>query len=148
MFDLRRDLMAHLQTLDVVFFDRNPVGRLVTRLTTDVDVLNDLFASGLVTIIGDLLALSFIVAAMLKLSPGMTGFMLGVLPFVVLVTMKFRRTASQSFRRIRVAVAKINAYLQEHIAGIAVLQFSIEKRRARKSLSKLIAITCWRLRIR
>ena len=131
MVDLRSDLMAHLQTLDVVFFDRNPVGRLVTRLTTDVDVLNDLFASGLVTIIGDLLALSFIVAAMLKLSPGMTGFMLGVLPFVVLVTMKFRRTASQSFRRIRVAVAKINAYLQEHIAGIAVLQlFNREKKSA------------------
>jgi ATP-binding cassette subfamily B protein len=129
MFDLRRELMAHLQTLDVVFFDRNPVGRLVTRLTTDVDVLNDLFTSGLVTIIGDLLALSFIVAAMFKLSPGMAGFMLGVLPFVVLVTMKFRRTASQSFRRIRVAVAKINAYLQEHVAGIAVLQlFNREKK--------------------
>jgi ATP-binding cassette subfamily B multidrug efflux pump len=122
MFDLRRELMTHLQTLDVVFFDRNPVGRLVTRLTTDVDVLNDLFTSGLVTIIGDLLALSFIVAAMFKLSPGMAGFMLGVLPFVVLVTMKFRRTAAQSFRRIRVALAKINSYLQEHVAGIAVLQ--------------------------
>jgi ATP-binding cassette subfamily B multidrug efflux pump len=131
MFDLRRELMAHLQTLDVVYFDRNPVGRLVTRLTTDVDVLNDLFASGLVTIIGDLLALTFIVLAMFKLSPGMAGFMLGILPFVVLVTMKFRRTAAQSFRRIRVAVAKINAYLQEHVAGIAVLQlFNREKKSA------------------
>ncbi len=129
MFDLRRELMAHMQTLDLTFFDHNPVGRLVTRLTTDVDVLNDLFTSGLVTIIGDLLALSFIVAAMFKLSPGMTGFMLAVLPLVVLVTMKFRRTASESFRRIRVAVAKINAYLQEHVAGIAVLQlFNREKR--------------------
>ncbi len=129
MFDLRRQLMSHLQTLDLVFFDKNPVGRLVTRLTTDVDVLNDLFTSGLVTIVGDMLALLFIVAAMFKLSPGMTGFMLGVLPFVVLVTMKFRRTASQSFRRIRVAVAKINAYLQEHVAGIAVLQlFNREKK--------------------
>jgi ATP-binding cassette subfamily B protein len=129
MFDLRRELMTHLQTLDVVFFDRNPVGRLVTRLTSDVDVLNDLFASGLVTIIGDILALSFIVAAMFKLSPGMAGFILAVLPFVVLVTMKFRRAAAQSFRRIRVAVAKINAYLQEHVAGIAVLQlFNREKK--------------------
>jgi ATP-binding cassette subfamily B multidrug efflux pump len=129
MFDLRRELMTDLQTLDVVFFDRNPVGRLVTRLTSDVDVLNDLFASGLVTIIGDILALSFIVAAMFKLSPGMAGFILAVLPFVVLVTMKFRRAAAQSFRRIRVAVAKINAYLQEHVAGIAVLQlFNREKK--------------------
>ncbi len=131
MFDLRRELMAHLQTLDIVYFDRNPVGRLVTRLTTDVDVLNDLFASGLVTIIGDLLALSFIVAMMFKLSPGMAGFMLGVLPLVVLVTMKFRKTAAQSFRRIRVAVAKINSYLQEHVAGITVLQlFNREKKSA------------------
>ena len=131
MFDLRRELMAHMQTLDVAFFDHNPVGRLVTRLTTDVDVLNDLFTSGLVTIVGDLLALTFIVVAMFKLSPGMTGFMLAVLPLVVLVTMKFRRTASQSFRRIRVAVAKINAYLQEHVAGIAVLQlFNREKKSA------------------
>ena len=122
MFDLRRELMAHLQTLDVAYFDRNPVGRLVTRVTTDVDVLNELFASGLVTIVGDILALTFIVAAMFKLSPGMTAFMLGVLPLVVLVTVKFRRTAAQSFRRIRVAIAKINSYLQEHVAGIAVLQ--------------------------
>ncbi len=122
MFDLRRQLMTHLQTLDVAYFDRNPVGRLVTRVTSDVDVLNDLFASGLVTIIGDLLALSFIVAVMFSLSPGMTGFMLGVLPLVVLVTMKFRRTAALSFRRIRVAIARINAYMQEHVAGMAVLQ--------------------------
>lgn len=70
MFDLRRQLMTHLQTLDVAYFDRNPVGRLVTRVTSDVDVLNDLFASGLVTIIGDLLALSFIVAVMFSLTPG------------------------------------------------------------------------------
>ena len=69
MFDLRKQLMAHLQGLDVAFFDRNPVGRLVTRVTTDVDVLNDLFASGLVTILGDVLVLGFIVAIMFKLSP-------------------------------------------------------------------------------
>jgi ATP-binding cassette subfamily B protein len=136
MFDLRRELMAHLQTLDVAYFDRNPVGRLVTRVTSDVDVLNDLFASGLVTIVGDLLALSFIVAVMFSLSPGLTGFMLGVLPLVVLVTMKFRRTAAQSFRRIRVAVAKINAYMQEHVAGIAVLQlFNREEKSAEEFAS-------------
>ena len=122
MFDLRRQLVAHLQTLDVAYFDKNPVGRLVTRVTTDVDVLNDLFASGLVTIVGDILMLTFVIGAMLRLSPGMTGLMLAVMPVVVLVTIQFRRTASQSYRRIRVAIARINAYLQEHIAGIAVLQ--------------------------
>jgi ATP-binding cassette subfamily B protein len=129
MFDLRKQLMTHLQTLDVAYFDKNPVGRLVTRVTTDVDVLNDLFASGLVTIIGDILMLTFVILAMLRLSPGMTGLMLAVMPLVVLVTVKFRQTASQSYRRIRVAIARINAYLQEHVAGMAVLQlFNREER--------------------
>ncbi|HUS08050.1 MAG TPA: ABC transporter ATP-binding protein, partial [Bryobacteraceae bacterium] len=131
MFDLRRQLMEHLQRLDLKFYDRNPVGRLVTRITTDVDVLNDLFSSGLVTILGDLLMLGFIVAAMLRLSPGMTGFLLAVMPLVVLVTSIFRRSVSQSYRRIRVAVAKINSYLQEHVNGIVVLQlFNREKKSA------------------
>ncbi len=121
MFDLRRQLMAHLQKLDVAFFDRNPVGRLVTRVTTDVDVLNDLFASGLVTIIGDLLMLGFVVLIMLRLSPGMTGFLMAVMPFVVIVTVAFRRAVQQSYRRIRIAIAKINSYLQEHVNGISVL---------------------------
>ena len=129
MFDLRKQLMTHLQTLDVAYFDKNPVGRLVTRVTTDVDVLNDLFASGLVTIVGDILMLTFVILAMLRLSPGMTGLMLAVMPLVVMVTVKFRQTASQSYRRIRVAIARINAYLQEHVAGMAVLQlFNREQR--------------------
>ncbi len=137
MFDLRRQLMAHLQTLDIAYFDKNPVGRLVTRVTTDVDVLNDLFASGLVTIVGDILMLSFVIVAMLQLSPGMTGLMLAVMPFVVLVTVQFRRTASQSYRRIRVAIAKINAYLQEHIAGIAVLQLFNRETRSKEEFTKI-----------
>ena len=122
MFDLRRQLMEKLQQLDLGYYDRNPVGRLVTRVTTDVDVLNELFSSGLLMIIGDLLMLSFVVIAMLELSPGMTGLLLAVMPFVLLITRHFRRTVQQSYRRIRVAVAKINAYLQEHVNGIAVLQ--------------------------
>ena len=137
MFDLRRQLMAHLQTLDVVFFDKNPVGRLVTRVTTDVDVLNDLFASGLVTIIGDVLMLSFVIVAMFRLSPGMTGLMLGVMPFVVFATIQFRRSASHSYRRIRVAIAKINSYLQEHVAGIVVLQLFNRENRSREEFDKI-----------
>lgn len=137
MFDLRRELMVHLQQLDIAYFDRNPVGRLVTRLTTDVDVLNDLFASGLVTIVGDILMLSFVVVAMLRLSPGMTGLMLAVMPLVVLVTLQFRRTASQSYRRIRVAIARINAYLQEHVAGIAVLQLFNREERSRQEFENI-----------
>jgi ATP-binding cassette subfamily B protein len=122
MFDLRRELMAHLQKLHIAYFDRNPTGRLVTRVTTDVDVLNELFASGLVTIAGDLLMLGFVLLVMFRLSPGMTGLLMAVIPFVVLVTMVFRRVVQQSYRRIRVAIAGINSYLQEHVNGIAVLQ--------------------------
>jgi len=122
MFDLRRDLMDHLQKLDIAYYDQNPVGRLVTRVTTDVDTLNELFTSGLVMIIGDLLMLSFVIIAMLDLSPGMTAMLLAVMPVVVMVTILFRRTVQRSYRRIRVAIARINAYLQEHVNGVAVLQ--------------------------
>ena len=109
MFDLRRELMEHLQGLDLAFYDRNPVGRLVTRVTTDVDVLNDLFASGLVTILGDILVLVFILAIMFSFSPLLTAIMLTAMPFVILTTVIFRRSVTQSYRRIRVAIAKINS---------------------------------------
>ncbi len=137
MFDLRRQLMTHLQTLDIAYYDKNPVGRMVTRVTTDVDVLNDLFASGLVMIVGDLFMLTFVIIVMARLSPGMTGLMLAVMPLVVLVTIQFRRTASQSYRRIRVAIARINAYLQEHIAGIAVLQLFNREERSKQEFDKI-----------
>jgi ATP-binding cassette, subfamily B, multidrug efflux pump len=137
MFDLRRELMVHLQTLDITFFDKNPVGRLVTRVTTDVDVLNDLFTSGLVTIIGDVLMLGFVIVAMARLSPGMTLLMLAVMPLVVLVTIQFRRTAAQSYRRIRLAIARINAYLQEHVAGITVLQLFNREEQSRREFEAI-----------
>ena len=130
MFDLRRELMMHLQAADIAFFDRNPIGRLVTRVTTDVEALNELFASGLVAILGDVLTLSFIVAIMFRLSPALTGLMLAVMPFVVLTTALFRRTVTQSYRRIRIAIARINAYLQEHIVGIVVLQLFNRERKS------------------
>ena len=130
MFDLRKQFMEHLQRLDLAFYDRNPVGRLVTRVTTDVDVLNDLFASGLVTILGDVLVLSFIIAIMFRLSPLLPLIMLLAMPFVILATLIFRRTVTQSYRRIRVAIARINSYLQEHITGIVVLQLFNRERRS------------------
>jgi ATP-binding cassette, subfamily B, multidrug efflux pump len=130
MFDLRRRIMGHLQALDVPFFDRNPVGRLVTRVTSDVDSLNELFASGLVTLLGDVLVLLFILAAMLRLSWRMTMLLLAVLPLVFAVTVVFRRTVQASNRRIRLAVARINSFLQEHMSGIAVLQLFNRERRS------------------
>jgi len=137
MFDLRKQLMTHLQRLDIAFYDRNPVGRLVTRVTTDVDVLNDLFASGLVTILGDVLVLGLIVAIMFRLSPGLTALMLAVMPLVILVTAVFRRSVTQSYRRIRVAIAKINAYLQEHVTGVVVLQLFNREARSRQEFDRV-----------
>jgi ATP-binding cassette subfamily B multidrug efflux pump len=137
MFDLRREIMAKLQHLDLAFYDQNPVGRLVTRITTDVDALNELFSSGLLMILGDLLMLSFVVIAMLELSPGMTVFLLAVMPLVVLVTMQFRRAVQKSYRKIRVAIASINSYLQEHISGIAVLQLFNGEGRSRREFDSI-----------
>ncbi len=137
MFDLRREIMAKLQRLDLAFYDHNPVGRLVTRMTTDVDALNELFSSGLLMILGDLLMLSFVVVAMLALSPGMTFFLLAVMPLVVLLTMVFRRAVQKSYRRIRVAIARINSYLQEHIGGITVLQLFNGEARSRSEFANI-----------
>jgi ATP-binding cassette subfamily B protein len=129
MFDLRKQLFAHLQRLEVGFFDRNPVGRLVTRLTSDVDVLNDLFASGMVAIIGDIFSLASIVVVMLSINWKLALLTFSVLPLIAVVTAIFRRFVRDSYRRIRVAIARINAYLQERITGMAVLQlFNREKR--------------------
>jgi ATP-binding cassette subfamily B protein len=137
MFDLRRELMQHLQRLDVSFYDRNPVGRLVTRVTTDVDALNELFASGLVAILGDILTLSFILFVMFRLSPSLTGVTLLVTPLVVVTTMVFRRTVAHQYRRIRVALARINSFLQEHVAGIAVLQLFNREHKSRQQFAEI-----------
>lgn len=122
MYDLRKQLFLHLQRLELSFFDRNPVGRLVTRVTTDVDVLNDLFASGVVAIFGDFFTLLSIMVVMLKLNARLALLTFSVLPLLIVITGAFRRAVRDSYRRIRVAIARINAYLQEHLTGMAVLQ--------------------------
>jgi ATP-binding cassette subfamily B protein len=129
MFDLRHEIFRHLQAMGVRFYDRNPVGRLVTRVTTDVDMLNELFTSGVVAIAGDLITLLFILGVMLYLSPPLTLVLVAVAPLVVLATIWFRRRARQSYRDVRLAVAKINSFLQEHFSGMAVVQiFNYEGR--------------------
>ncbi len=133
MYDLRKQIFGHLQRLELSFYDRNPVGRLVTRVTTDVDVMNDLFASGVVAIFGDIFTLLSIVAIMLKVNWALALLTFSVLPVIVLVTMWFRKAVRESYRRIRVAIARINAYLQEHLSGVAVLQlFNHEDRSYRE----------------
>ena len=137
MYDLRKQLFAHLQRLQMSFFDRNPVGRLVTRVTTDVDVLNDLFASGVVAIFGDIFSLLQIVVVMLKMDWKLALLTFSVLPVIVLVTAAFRKAVRESYRRIRVAIARINAYLQEHITGMAVLQLFNREERSFQEFEKI-----------
>ncbi|WP_035958798.1 ABC transporter ATP-binding protein [Bryobacter aggregatus] len=131
MFDIRRKLYAHLQRLDVQFFDRNPVGRIVTRVTSDVDQLNEFFSAALITILGDLMMIGFVLLAMFRMSWQMTLIMLGILPFVVLTTMVFRKQVSTDYRRQRVAMAKLNSFLQEHTSGMSVLQLFNREERAK-----------------
>ncbi|MCS7041910.1 MAG: ABC transporter ATP-binding protein/permease [Bryobacteraceae bacterium] len=139
MFALRRRILARLHELDLRFFDTNPVGRLVTRVTSDVDALNELFASGLVSLLGDTLVLVFILLAMFRLSPALTLLMLLALPAVFLVTWLFRRAVQESNRRIRAAVARINSFLQEHISGISVLQLYNREARAARDFAAVNA---------
>ncbi len=122
MFDLRMDVYGHLQRLDLKYYDRNPVGRLMTRVTSDVDVLNDLFTSGVVTVFGDALTLVGIMAVMLWLDWRLALVAFSVLPIIVLVTQWFRRHVRESYRVVRGWVARINAFLQENITGMSTVQ--------------------------
>jgi ATP-binding cassette subfamily B multidrug efflux pump len=129
MFDLRMQIYTHLQRLDIQFYDRNPVGRLMTRVTTDVDVLNDLFTSGVITVFGDVFTLVGIMIVMLSLNWRLALVAFAVLPLIVLVTQWFRRNVRQSYRTVRTWIAKINAYLQENIGGMATVQLFRRERR-------------------
>ena len=122
MFDLRVEIFSHLQRLSLRFFDRNPVGRLMTRVTNDVEVLNELFSSGVVTVFGDVFTLVFIMVAMLSMDLRLALVTFAVLPLVFLSAFVFRGLIRTAYRDIRVRLARINSYLQERIGGIAVVQ--------------------------
>ena len=133
MFDLRTQIFRHLQRMHIGFYDKNPVGRLVTRVTTDVDALNEMFTSGVLSIFEDVFVLIGIMAVMLAMSWKLALITFVVLPVIAVATKVFRDKVRDSYRRIRVAIARINAYLQEHVSGMVVLQlFNREKRAYRK----------------
>jgi ATP-binding cassette subfamily B multidrug efflux pump len=133
MFDLRSQIFRHLQRMHIGFYDKNPVGRLVTRVTTDVDALNDMFTSGVVAIFEDVFVLAGILVIMLKMNWKLALITFAVLPFIAIATKMFRDRVRDSYRRIRVAIARINAHLQEHVSGMVVLQlFNREERAHRK----------------
>ncbi len=117
MQDMRREIYGHLQRLHVGYFDRNPVGRLMTRVTTDVDAVNELFTSGVVTVFGDLFALLGIMIVMLGLSWRLALVTFAVIPLFFFLTNWFRKGARASFRETRRWVARINAFLQENLTG-------------------------------
>ena len=130
MFDMRSQIFAHLQRLHVGFFDKHPVGRLVTRVTSDVDALNDMFTGGVVAIFEDIFVLLGIMAMMIVMSWKVALITFAVLPIIFYATMKFRASVRASYRVIRVAVARINAFTQEHVSGIVVLQLFNRERRS------------------
>jgi ATP-binding cassette, subfamily B, multidrug efflux pump len=122
MFDLRMAIYSHLQRLDLRYYDRNPVGRLMTRVTSDVDVLNDLFTSGVVTAFGDMFMLVGIMTTMLWMNWRLALVAFAVLPLIVVITQWFRRNVRESYRVVRGWIARINAFLQENITGMATVQ--------------------------
>ena len=122
MYDLRRQVYDHLQRLDVAFYDRNPVGRLMTRVTSDVDAINDLFTSGVVSVFGDVLSLLGIVVVLTTLDWRLALLTFCVLPLILLVTQWFRRNVRESYREVRTWVSRLNAFLQENLTGMATVQ--------------------------
>ncbi|TVP58950.1 MAG: ABC transporter ATP-binding protein [Gemmatimonadales bacterium] len=122
MYDLRMEIFQKFQDLDLSFFDRNPVGRLMTRITSDVETLNELFSSGVVAIFGDLFTLIFIISAMLLLDWQLALVTMSVMPFVIWTAFVFRSRIRHAYRDIRVRLARINAFLHERITGIRVVQ--------------------------
>src|SRR5216683_691452 len=139
MFDLRSEIFRHLQRMHVAFYDKNPVGRLVTRVTTDVDALNEMFTSGVVSIFEDIFVLAGILAIMLCLDWKLALITFAVLPFIFIATKIFRDRVRDSYRRIRVAIARINAHMQEHVSGMMVLQLFNREERAFEKFSEVNA---------
>ena len=130
MFDLRRDIFRHMQRMDVGFFDVHPVGRLVTRLTSDVDAINDMFTEGVLAIVNDAFMLAIMAVVMLAISWWLALLAFAVLPLILIVTRIFRDHVRESYRRVRTAIARINSFTQEHISGMAVVQLFNREDRA------------------
>ncbi len=137
MSDLRGQLFRHLQKLDAAYFDRTPAGRIITRITNDVDVLNELFTSGVVSVFGDLFSLAGIVAIMLWLNWKLALVSFAVIPLLFLATLVFKLKVRDSYRRVRRAVAAINAFLQESFTGMSVIQMFVQEDRKRGEFETL-----------
>jgi len=136
MYDMRTEIFSHIQRLPMSFFDRNPVGRMLTRVTTDVDALNDLFAAGVVTMINDFFLLVVMAVWLFSIDRRLALDAFAVLPFILCVTYFFRKFVRDANRRIRTAIARINAFLQEYISGMSVVQIFNREHKARQEFEK------------
>jgi ATP-binding cassette subfamily B protein len=139
MFDLRSQIFRHLQRMSPAFYDKHPVGRLVTRLTSDVDALNEMFTSGVLAIFEDIFTLAFIVAIMIYKSWPLALLTLAVIPAILFVTRIFRARVRDSYRRQRAATARINSFTQEYVSGMPVVQLFNRERRAFRDFSAVNA---------
>ena len=137
MYDMRKEIFGHLQRLPMSFYDRSPVGRLVTRATTDVDALNDLFSSGIVMMLNDFVMLFGLAAFLIWWHPLLGLVTLSPLPLMILLTYFFRNHVRDANRSIRTAIARINAFLQEHISGMAVVQLFNREKKSRAQFATL-----------
>ncbi len=137
MYDLRKEIFEKLQRLDLRFYDKNPIGRLMTRITNDVETLNTLFSSGVVSVFGDVFTLVFIVAAMLSMNWQLALVSFAVLPLVFLTAFIFRAKVREAYRDIRVRIARVNAFLHEHITGVQVVQLFNREEADAKRLAEL-----------
>ena len=137
IFDLRKNIFDHINSLNLKFFDNSPIGRLVTRVTSDVEVLFEVFSSGIVTAFGDIFTIVCIMTFMFMLDVELTLVTLSVLPILIYATIIFRRKVRESYRRIRILVSKLNAYIQEHIVGISIVQYFNKENRTIKEFEEI-----------
>jgi len=137
MYDLRVQLFGHLQHLSLSFFDRNPVGRLMTRITNDIDALTDMVTQGVVSIFGDVIMVAGIAVVLLLLDWRLALITFISLPVLILLTGYFRRMMRESFRSVRIRLARINAYLNENISGMSIVQLFTRQRRAHRQFDEL-----------
>jgi ATP-binding cassette, subfamily B, multidrug efflux pump len=139
MYDLREQIFGKLQTIEVAFYDSNPVGRLITRLTTDVDALNELFTSGLVEVLGDVVLIAGALGMMFYFNWRLALVSLTVVPLLVAATAWFRRGAREGFRQVRTKIARVNAFTQEHISGSQTVQLFNREEKALGQFSDINA---------
>ncbi len=130
MFDLRREIFRHMQSMHVGFYDKHAVGRLVTRITSDVDAINEMFTGGILAIVDDFFTLTIMAVVMLSINWWLAMLAFAVLPVILIVTRLFRNSVRESYRRVRAAIARINSFTQEHVTGMRVVQLFNREHRA------------------